>query len=1588
MGSKEMKEYLESMGIEVGGAGEAPTAQRPAPKTDKPQQSNTQAYSSSADRANSAAAGKSQQPVPGKGLETRLRAPSQRASAAAGSDIGRRMQKMDALIKALQAQSGQTAEEPESPDQSYAPQKETIQHKQINAEPKMLLENVYIKSEQTKQKGFARNAAGKLAHGISTGLKYTVGLPVIIPLSAYRALRKKKAHGYKSYPESYAAGKPQKKKAGLLRQAVGIATLASILGGCGMAYQAQRTYDNILATAAQNKKLDRANIEINLGSETKFFYAKDREDADPRPIGTLAQKESHRYHMKIEEIRTACQSCEEIIINSEDADFRTNKGVKWENTAGGAAESVLSKIPYLKKLGFRERGGSTLTQQLAKNIFGRKKPDKELPELKFPLDYAYKSVPSDRYKAKLSELVLSLQMTERYSKGQIMEWFLTEGLNYGKNKGLLGAAKYFFNVDMSKGGMLDELQAAFIMGQIKGPANYTPFLTAKDPEKIVGNINNAEARTLASGLFRLYTAGKYPYNKQLVFADEGQAKAEEARINEMFKNNMEIKFGSESYKIQETPLIRREGTSVKFQNQAASYLYGRDKFKKMMSVERKKARQGVNALSEDEKKLLFWNCGGEEYESNTLTSHAKTELDELLKNDEKLRKALQERGINPDSIDSIANAGLSIGLTVKERDYKNAGYAMKHASSEVGWKLNGYHKPQDDTGAAAKDLEQLEEGSFYTAHIAAKGINTDKKKAGEKAEPFIEAEIGGLDGKTGIRGKIDLAAVKRLQENLRFYSPISTERIMNEFREGNLVYVSVREKKPAENGKYGYVFDIEEQHYAREKGKISKDRNRRNIPLFNGGLIAVGSGGRIIFKTGNVEDSGNPVDYTMFGPGNNGYLGGSTSKPVMWNILLGYGLNPAQPKDNADYRQMISSRSIPLPISTSMDYVPGESHVPLAAQVTPYNAVKESINNGNKNMLDEFISIIEILNGRQAALDVIRSTPLARRNDEDAKGYHKRLRDTKGVGIDVTFHQKNWGYIAFDRAQRALLRNADAGLERLNDQPEIKSYLLEQIRQIADMGYGNPQQVLTEESQMAAIDAAIKDAESKLERAESRKKKIPQMMVSSLYGTFTQLQKSRAEVDGELTKAAAGDIGALSKFFYDSGKDAVIFSIRKDFIGDPVFEKYAKPDAGMIKRITESSKIRKVLLERGISLEIFGALKQAYDIKFGELNAAANDLEQLYSEESLLEHPVFRSLAGRMYVAEELKKKGFKNKMDPTPSMILGTANVTVSEIASAFARDMTGYKCEPYIIERIGINGDALFERERNRDVSCKRADGFNEELRQKYAALLRGAATQGGTVSFLNGQTGRMGGRSGIAEKEKGNFINTANPSLSMEIRYKDADGQEQKTRVVIPFFGKTGTTNNSISNLLSGAVPIFSDDIPKGSAAYFTPDDLMHISAVFMDYKGHPLGHMGQHITGGNSAGKSLESSVLKYIAAHNMQEKIDPSILKPGETVTLEQKVPEGFGVAYIDSAGYYVTEDKCLNRNRRPDNASITNGFGPDDCILITEDPRKGRFYERAVPFYMPLISVSSSDLDIAAAQTSASGTAVNAATPSAINTAR
>ena len=209
---------------------------------------------------------------------------------------------------------------------------------------------------------------------------------------------------------------------------------------------------------------------------------------------------------------------EEALIAIEDKRFYEHKGVDWYRTSGAFFQMFATMS--------NSYGGSTITQQLIKNLTGQD------------------DVTVTR---KLSEIFSALELEKKYDKQEILEWYLN-AVYFGEGCwGVQTAAQTYFGKDVSE---LSLAECASIIGITNKPTYYDPFYN---------EANNKERQETI--LREMYTQGYIDYDEyrsavdeELVFTNGSSAEYtqeiytyyEETVIEDVIADLMELKGISES----------------------------------------------------------------------------------------------------------------------------------------------------------------------------------------------------------------------------------------------------------------------------------------------------------------------------------------------------------------------------------------------------------------------------------------------------------------------------------------------------------------------------------------------------------------------------------------------------------------------------------------------------------------------------------------------------------------------------------------------------------------------------------------------------------------------------------------------------------------------------------------------------------------------------------------------------------------------------------------------------------------------------------------------------------------------------------
>lgn len=203
--------------------------------------------------------------------------------------------------------------------------------------------------------------------------------------------------------------------------------LLACLSGAGVLYW--------VVVLEPGEEISQENIRRILGKESPVFY-----NDGTSPLGVFFA-DAHRQYIEYKDIP---RSFIDALIAAEDNRFFSHFGFDVVGITRAAIKNIQARRIV--------QGGSTLTQQTAKNLFKRE----------------------DRsFQAKMKELIYALRLEYHYSKEQILEFYVNQFYVSGNGLGLGVAARYYFDKTPEE---LSLIESAFIAGSVKRPNYYNPFI--------------------------------------------------------------------------------------------------------------------------------------------------------------------------------------------------------------------------------------------------------------------------------------------------------------------------------------------------------------------------------------------------------------------------------------------------------------------------------------------------------------------------------------------------------------------------------------------------------------------------------------------------------------------------------------------------------------------------------------------------------------------------------------------------------------------------------------------------------------------------------------------------------------------------------------------------------------------------------------------------------------------------------------------------------------------------------------------------------------------------------------------------------
>ena len=174
------------------------------------------------------------------------------------------------------------------------------------------------------------------------------------------------------------------------------------------------------------------------------------------------KSEKDTYYVKIGSIP---QQVTDAVVSIEDKKFYTHSGVDY-------LANVRAAMDIIKHKGKITQGASTITQQLARNIF---------------LSHEVS------WERKVEEIFIAVELEKRYSKTKILEYYLNNIYFANGYYGIQAASKGYFSKDVSK---LSLSQIAFLIAIPNNPTLYDPI---ENKDNVIKRRDRILAEMLADG---------------------------------------------------------------------------------------------------------------------------------------------------------------------------------------------------------------------------------------------------------------------------------------------------------------------------------------------------------------------------------------------------------------------------------------------------------------------------------------------------------------------------------------------------------------------------------------------------------------------------------------------------------------------------------------------------------------------------------------------------------------------------------------------------------------------------------------------------------------------------------------------------------------------------------------------------------------------------------------------------------------------------------------------------------------------------------------------------------------------------------
>lgn len=218
-----------------------------------------------------------------------------------------------------------------------------------------------------------------------------------------------------------------------------------------------------LVAMVWNDTPDAASVQTRIGGEPSRIVSSD---------GVILQVLEDRAQEPVTPAQVA-PALRDALLATEDRRFFDHAGIDWRRIVGSAIATLRGDV----------QGGSTLTQQLARNLFPQEIGNRR------------------SLMRKLREIVVALKLERHYDKQQILGLYLNQVPYLYNVSGVGAASRTYFGKPVSA---LAPHEAALLVAMLKGPAQYDPD---RFPARALARRNLVLAQMVQTGRLDAATAG-------------------------------------------------------------------------------------------------------------------------------------------------------------------------------------------------------------------------------------------------------------------------------------------------------------------------------------------------------------------------------------------------------------------------------------------------------------------------------------------------------------------------------------------------------------------------------------------------------------------------------------------------------------------------------------------------------------------------------------------------------------------------------------------------------------------------------------------------------------------------------------------------------------------------------------------------------------------------------------------------------------------------------------------------------------------------------------------------------------------------